>query len=60
MVISGKVTEEDGTPVPFASVNIKGTTKGTNTDDEGKYTIEAENEQSILVFSYIDIPQWKY
>ena len=52
LVISGKVTEEDGTPVPFASVNIKGTTKGTNTDDEGKYSIEAENEQSILVFSY--------
>jgi len=53
MVISGKVTEEDGTAIPFASVNVKGTTKGTNTDDEGKYTIEVENSQSILVFSYI-------
>lgn len=53
IIISGKVTEEDGTAIPYASVNVKGTTKGTNTDEEGKYSIEVENEQSILVFSYI-------
>jgi TonB-linked SusC/RagA family outer membrane protein len=53
IIISGKVTEEDGTAIPYASVNVKGTTIGTNTDDEGKFSIEVENEQSILVFSYI-------
>jgi hypothetical protein len=47
IIISGKVTEEDGTAIPYASVNVKGTTKGTNTDEEGKYSIEVENEQSI-------------
>jgi TonB-dependent SusC/RagA subfamily outer membrane receptor len=51
--ITGSVTEEDGTAIPFASVNVKGTTKGTNTDERGKFSIEVDNEQSILVFSYI-------
>lgn len=51
--ITGLVTSaEDGTPLPFASVVIKGTTIGTSTDFDGKFSLEASSED-VLVFSLI-------
>ncbi|WP_282055833.1 SusC/RagA family TonB-linked outer membrane protein [Maribacter luteus] len=49
--ITGTVTSEDG-PLPGASVVVKGTTRGTSTDFDGNYTIEASTEET-LEFSYI-------
>jgi len=49
--ISGTVTDDSG-PLPGVSVIIKGTTKGTETDFDGKYSIKA-NTGDILVFSFI-------
>ena len=51
IIITGAVSEHSG-PLPGATVIIKGTTKGTQTDFDGKYTIEA-NIGDTLVFSYI-------
>ncbi|MGQ1909532.1 SusC/RagA family TonB-linked outer membrane protein [Marinifilum sp. RC60d5] len=52
-VVTGLVTSsEDGMTLPFASVVVKGTTIGTSTDMDGKYTIEVSNED-VLVFSLI-------
>lgn len=42
----------DGSALPGASVLIKGTTQGTTTDMEGKYTVKADSK-SILVFSFV-------
>jgi TonB-dependent starch-binding outer membrane protein SusC len=51
--ISGKVVDAgDGVPVPGATVLVKGTTKGTATDPDGNYSIEA-NSGSTLVFSFV-------
>ncbi|QHT66461.1 SusC/RagA family TonB-linked outer membrane protein [Rhodocytophaga rosea] len=51
--ISGTVTSvEDGSPLPGVNVLLKGTTNGTTTDIDGKYTINAVGE-GTLVFSYI-------
>ncbi|WP_439489493.1 SusC/RagA family TonB-linked outer membrane protein [Algoriphagus sp.] len=52
-IISGKVTDENGESIPGVTVLIKGTTIGTTTDINGEYTIEFEEENSILVFSFI-------
>ncbi|MBD0726527.1 SusC/RagA family TonB-linked outer membrane protein [Flavobacterium sp. L1I52] len=49
--ISGTVMAE-GQPLPGATVLIKGTTKATSTDIDGKYIISA-SAQNVLVFSYI-------
>ena len=49
--VSGTVTA-DGLPLPGATVLIKGTTKASSTDFDGKFTIVA-TPQSTLVFSYI-------
>lgn len=50
-VIKGVVS--DGTlPLPGASIIIKGTQTGTQTDFDGNYSIEA-NTGDVLVFSYV-------
>jgi len=49
--ISGTVSDENG-PLPGVSVLVKGTSKGTETDFDGKYTVKAK-VGDVLVFSYI-------
>jgi len=52
--IKGTVTSSDGTPIPSVNVLVKNTTKGTTTDFDGVYSINA-SENDILVFSYISM-----
>jgi TonB-dependent starch-binding outer membrane protein SusC len=52
IIIKGSVTDENGDPLPGASVTVEGTTSGTVTDVDGNYAISVP-EGSILVFSYI-------
>ena len=53
-IIQGTVLEE-GTNEPLIGVNVvvKGTTIGTTTDIDGKYSIKIPSDKAILVFSYI-------
>ena len=51
--ISGKVTSEEGEPLPGVSVLVKGTTIGTVTDVDGNYRLEVPDESEILVFSFV-------
>ena len=46
---------EEGTNEPLVGVNVvvKGTTIGTTTDIDGKYSIKIPSDKAILVFSYI-------
>ena len=47
--IGGTVTDENKQPLPGVSVQIKGTSKGTVTDINGKFSIEAEKGQVLSV-----------
>ena len=49
--VSGTVTDNSGT-LPGVSVLIKGTTTGTETDFDGKYSIKAKSGD-VLSFSYV-------
>ncbi len=52
--ITGRVmAAEDGTPIPGASILLKGTTKGANSDAEGFYTISVPSTGGKLVFSFV-------
>lgn len=51
--VTGVVTE-DGMPIPGVTVVVKGTTNGTQTDFDGKYSIKAKSGQ-VLEFSYIGL-----
>ncbi|TMU55476.1 SusC/RagA family TonB-linked outer membrane protein [Flagellimonas algicola] len=50
--VSGTVTDVNG-PLPGASVLVKGTTNGTQTDFDGNYTLSGIDDSSVMVFSYI-------
>ena len=62
--IEGTLTDKDanGEPLPFANVIIKGTTKGTTTDFDGKYILENLEvgtytvEFSFVGYETIEIP----
>lgn len=49
--VSGTVSDNQG-PLPGVSVIVKGTSNGTVTDFDGKYSIKAE-PNGTLIFSYI-------
>ncbi len=52
--ISGKVIDESGSGVPGVSVVVKGTTNGTITDADGKFTLRvADHFKQVLSFSFI-------
>ena len=51
--VTGKVTaSDDGSPLPYATISIKGTTTGAYTDDDGNYTITVD-PNGVLVFSTV-------
>lgn len=50
--VTGTVTDNSGIPLPGVSILVKGTSLGTQTDFDGKFTISASPSQT-LVFSYI-------
>ena len=51
--ITGRVLDEQQQGLPGVSVVIKGTTVGSVTDIDGKYTVSAPSPTGSLVFSYI-------
>jgi len=53
IVVTGKVTDEDGNPLPGVNIIIKGTITGSITDLDGNYSIEVDDPDAILVFSFI-------
>ncbi|MGQ8336040.1 SusC/RagA family TonB-linked outer membrane protein [Sunxiuqinia sp. A32] len=52
--ISGTVTSaDDGSTIPGVSVSVKGTTLGTITDLDGKYTLKVPQDAQTLVLSFV-------
>ena len=50
--VSGTLTDENNMPLPGATILIKGTTTGTATDFDGKYTLQC-NVGDILEVAYV-------
>lgn len=54
--ITGTVTSaDDGSTLPGVSVSVKGTTIGTITDIDGKYTLKIPEGDQTLVFSFVGL-----
>ncbi len=51
--VSGIISDDTGQPLPGATIIVKGTSTGATTDFDGKYTLAVENEDAIIVVSYI-------
>lgn len=53
IIVSGNITDAStGEPVPYATVQVKGTTKGVSSDNEGHYSISVQHDAE-LIFSSI-------
>lgn len=54
--VSGRVTSaDDGSPLPGVNVVLKGSTVGTATDANGRYTLSVPASGGTLVFSFIGL-----
>jgi len=51
--VSGKVTDTSGQPLPGVTIVIKGTTQGTVTNADGKYSLTSIPDDATLVFSFV-------
>ncbi|HAZ04275.1 MAG TPA: hypothetical protein DD458_16510 [Prolixibacteraceae bacterium] len=51
--ISGKVTDSSGQPLPGVTVVVKGTTNGTITGFDGKYSLANIPSDATLIFSFV-------
>jgi TonB-dependent starch-binding outer membrane protein SusC len=50
--VTGKVTGDDGSPLPGVNVRIKNSQVGTSTDAKGSYSIKAST-QDVILFSSV-------
>ena len=53
--VTGTVVGDDKAPLPGVTVQVKGTTRGTNTDSDGKFSIANVPSNATLVFSFIGL-----
>lgn len=53
--VTGRVSDENGTGMPGVNVIVKGTSNGTTTDADGRYTLSVTGDEAsgTLVFSFI-------
>ncbi|KEO75638.1 SusC/RagA family TonB-linked outer membrane protein [Anditalea andensis] len=55
-VIEGTVVEESsGEPIPGASIREKGTSNGTVTDLEGRFSLEISGERPVIIINFIGL-----
>ena len=53
IIISGKVTDSSGTPLPGVTIVLKGTTQGTITGSDGTYRLDHVPGNATLQFSFV-------
>lgn len=51
--INGTITNESGNPLAGVSITVKGTSRGTTTDDKGFFRLEIPEEGAVLLISSI-------
>src|SRR5215211_1283004 len=49
--ITGKVRDEKGDPIPFATITIKGSKSGTSADVNGNFSLQAEQGNTLVISS---------
>lgn len=55
--VRGKITDQTGEPLPFASIYLKGTSTGTNSNVDGAYNLDIPPGSYELVFQYVGYQQ---
>jgi hypothetical protein len=55
--LKGRITGEDGEPLSYASVYVKGTTTGTTTNEKGNYSLNLKPGDYKIVYQYMGFEQ---
>lgn len=55
ITLKGEITDTEGGPLPGVNIRIQGTSKGTISDMDGKYTLINLVQADILEFSFIGL-----
>ena len=53
VLVKGTVIDKAGESVIGASIQVKGTTQGTITDVDGKFSLTVPDKKSVIVVSFI-------
>ena len=53
ITISGTITADGNEPLPGVSVIIKGSSLGTTSGTDGKYSLDVPSKESIIIFSFV-------
>ncbi|GAA4434830.1 hypothetical protein GCM10023091_10310 [Ravibacter arvi] len=51
--VHGKITDQNGKPLPFAGINVKGTSLGTLANEDGRYELVLAAGSHILHFQHL-------
>ena len=51
--IKGSVMNENGEPLPFATIYVKNTTYGVTSNSDGEYYIELNPDNYVIIYSYV-------
>ncbi|HEX2969516.1 MAG TPA: TonB-dependent receptor [Bacteroidales bacterium] len=51
--VTGKITDESGAGMPGVNIQVKGSTIGIITDENGQYSVNVPDSKATLVFSFI-------
>jgi uncharacterized protein DUF5686/carboxypeptidase-like protein len=57
VALKGKVTDQNGNPVPFASIYIKNTTRGASANGDGDYSIQLQPGQYEVLYRAVGYKQ---
>lgn len=57
--VSGTVKDQSGRALPGVTIALEGTSKGTTTDAEGRFSLKDVPENAVLVFSFIGYQSFK-
>ena len=52
-VVSGKVNDDSGLPLPGVSITEKGSSSGTSSKQDGTFSIKVSSSNAVLVFKFI-------
>ena len=51
--VSGTITDENNSPLPGVNIQVEGTTIGAISDAEGKYSLNVNDRNAVLLFTFI-------
>jgi hypothetical protein len=52
-MLTGRILDDAGSPIPFASIRVKGNSSGTSADAQGNFRINVNNG-SVLIVSAVN------